>query len=593
MAIFSLIGQYFFTRRLPDVRSGVAATRERAISAAAATTRRVTKTYETGRERYYRRKREKAEEKKEIVRVVRKRLKDIKKFDVEKKYEGIKREAAEAVPSIYDITVEGRKFRKEHPEAAERIYSGALAATIALRKTVKWVDKPSVKSIEAQRERYAHIAPPEELRRKEELPTVGPLERTLTDIGEASVQKYKEYEEKPVEIATEAAMLAAGGYVFGAATKVGILGTKYGIRTVGGRISGRVPGAISPTVTKATGLAEKAVEPVTGLGFGGYMLYDIGTTPVEKVHEKLYHYGVGLYGASKGFGLPERMIGRFRTRGMTEIPIETIVEPKVLSGEKWLPELKKGETFKEFTSRFHEEMLPSEVGIPGYRGWRGISDPARMPQPTGFKGVTGKVKGELEFQIGEKWVSKRDPLGGKRHETDMPGAYVSPSSLSPHFVGLGRGKPSPYDVPARDIPLLARLFGTSGSIKPSILRVEAHGLKRIPEPIVKKGIEPSQLFIEKTADPGYFYTSRAVELKFMGTRGGKKEIEAVLPGRSLIELTGKQYYTTVMGTKVPIREYKALEFQRLPEVSKRLRKETGKLEVIEKKYRYEASVSAI
>jgi len=218
-------------------------------------------------------------------------------------------------------------------------------------------------------------------------------------LGKAFHEKYTEFKEEPVttvrDLGVEAAELVVGGAVVGGVTKVGLMGTKWGLGIAAKKVPPLVPdvsfklpsvltklregvtkkygkkfGKPEPEVFKLRPFTKQSIEMMqyggleagVGAGFVGIMGHDIITTPKEELPHKVFEYGFGLYGASKGFGLPEKVISRARTIGKTPIDPATIIAPEVFTGKKSYEFSKPGETLPEYLARFQKEMLPSEIG---------------------------------------------------------------------------------------------------------------------------------------------------------------------------------------------------------------------------------------
>lgn len=462
----------------------------------------------------------------------------------------VKAEEPVHIPSPYvpgtqpeDVTY-GERSKFDQPQVHEMVW-GAL--------------KESRERIKDYKPLWSRVGDPLGLRERQ-------LPITLPFYGktEEQAEMAKKQIEWAPDAAEKAALTVAGGYGMGVVFRVGVKGVQYGFGKIAvgaekfipektkitipqwlakkrsGRYAEKGDPAdvlsVQPFVRQSALMAGQAVEPVSGAMFGAAMVADVVTTPKED-HEqfkKIMDYTIGLYGAERGYKAPDKFIGMLRTRHMKRIDIKDIVEPDVLSGHKRYPEVKPGETFPEYVARYEKQMLPSEIQA-GFRAWRGISDPARLPQPKGSK--------KFEFPT------------EKRHPSDMPGAYVSPDTASPYFLGIKKGTMS--DALAADIPLFLKLFGKSPT-RADILRLRAEGVRRIPKSELTS-IKKAQRYIEKQADPEYFYTTKAMERKLAGVSGGKKEVEGVLPQRAIMKLTGKDYYTTIEGIRVPITEYRALK----------------------------------
>jgi len=410
--------------------------------------------------------------------------------------------------------------------------------------------------------------------------------------------KYTQFQQTPLttvrDIGTEAAIIILTGGVAGLGIKSGIIGARAVTRYGAGKIATRIPPVpvtLGPRTAKIHTLAEKLwsgrvlkdpekfdigkfassaiqttpglIEPAVALGFTAHMYKDIKSTTKEEIPRKIYEYGLGFLGATKGFKAPEKFIGWWSTKGRKEIPLETIVEPSVLAGKRYLPDLKKGETFEEYALRFQYEKLPSEIAPK-------IITKEMMKAPMeeqihyrGFRAVSERTRDIERIST----TQKQFPIK-PRHETDMPVTYVSADTLSPYFLMLG-GK-----VPGSR-PTLKSLLSTTQSPFAKAYRIEAKGVRRLPKE-VREDVGMSQKFMEEQAEPGFFYTTKALERKFSGAPGGKKEIEAGLTGETLYKTTGETYYITHRGVRVPLNEINARINQKQANINQEIVSTKGK-----------------
>ncbi|MCK5387393.1 MAG: hypothetical protein KAJ39_09405 [Gammaproteobacteria bacterium] len=477
----------------------------------------------------------------------------------------------EHIPTLSEISDKGREFREHHPFIADVSYSllSAAAGVVKLPSESEMLkgiqfygshqttelDKPTtlVSEIHGRQPTILiHGKTPTGYNQSIKETQIPALTTIYTEhmkgAGEILTDFYSDFEKRPVESVTKDIAIPVligygAGAIYGASSYLLKSALLKGAQAIGAK---SLFGSGLTTLSKV-------IDPAVAVGMVGEIYKGVGEpeTPKERMMY-LKDTALSFMGAGSGYHSSMRFISNLKTVGMQKIPLEKITEPKVIRGEQFLPRLEKGETFTQFTGRFEKQMLPSEIGIYGARGWRGMTTRSRGLETDKTTGLTKIVK-------------------DMRHESDLAGQYFSPSSLSPHFVGLGKvgtGKYKKKDSTRFD--LWGAIFGRDATIDPTILRTTGKGVERPPSSVVKT-LESMQRFISKDAKDGVFYPSRDVELTWLRMSEGKKwergkwesrgireESEAVLPAGTMLKTTGKEYYTSIKGINVPITEYKAI-----------------------------------
>jgi hypothetical protein len=343
-------------------------------------------------------------------------------------------------------------------------------------------------------------------------PTIGSATEGLSGFGQS---KYEHFQKEPITAPIEEIGIpAAEGYGAGLGYKLVSYGLRKGIKTAAAGLG------TSTLAGKGLTTIGTAIEPAAGVGMVGAVGVDIAASKdVQEGLEKTFKYGVGFAGASYGWKAGTSLIGNVRVRGRTEIPLENIVEPEVLSGIEAFPMTKKGETPTEVISRFKTSQykLPSENGL---YAWHAT--------PKSFKS---------SFEVADITARK----------TDVPGMYVSPT-LSPYFLRLQALKKS---------QTTSRIFGSSSPLEPTILRIGLEDISRIPKSKRYDYLESSE-FLKTGAKKGSAYLTPSLEMKLRS--GGKVEAEAVITPYSTVKKIdyGEKYYVKVHGSKVPIETYRTM-----------------------------------
>jgi len=286
----------------------------------------------------------------------------------------------------------------------------------------------------------------------------------------------------------------------GAGVSAAFRGVTYGASLLPGRI-----GTISSQVLRVGGYAAGA--GLTTL-YVGDVIAKVSAAEDYAAKGEIIGTGIREFAAfGAGFAVGGRITGRgiglIGTRGRIEIPLEKITRADVITGKTQFPTAPAGQHLGLF--RATGRILPPEL-----TGGR----------PGGFH-VTPEVF----------WKGKITPKPGA---SELPGLYVAPEA-SIYFAKLGG---TGY-----------RLFPTWKSIltgdKPGIAFLQPRGFRAVGFERVKPYAIDGQTF-------RYRFTKLAKE-GFIDVPGMKTEIEGIArTGAGEYLLTGKKFYTTIRGVRVPI-----------------------------------------
>ena len=304
---------------------------------------------------------------------------------------------------------------------------------------------------------------------------------------------------------------------------------------IGGAIGFGVKGAgalATRFVPKAVPILEKGLG-VTGVSLGALFVGQKGLEVIgaegaeargEIVGETTLELGAFLIGArlgGKGFTSAQDII---RTRGLKEIPLESVIAPEFLTGQTF-PAIKRGQTAGALRSEFFQPIL--ELGELG-------------KAPRGFTALSGEPLGVI-------------PKG----DSFVFGGFSAPK-VSPQFLRVGGER--------------AKLFSFKGFLtggKPTIARTEfaevgfAPGVTgRTRRPLGRVPGEQLEFF------GGGFKEGTGKLVSDFGEpqarRGSafipfvKTEKEAVTPFGTLIQEIGREFFIKFGGRRVPIVKLKAV-----------------------------------
>jgi hypothetical protein len=372
------------------------------------------------------------------------------------------------------------------------------------------------------------------------------------------------------------------GRILGVGSRALVMGSEVEEASIAGRalntvvnLSGKTAAAVDVGAgalragSKVIGVGSRYIEPATN----AVMTYELGSDIAgSKSYEegigKVVGLAVGGIGYKLGSENAVKAYDMFRTKGMSEIPIENIVDAKVLSGETNLPLIEKGKTGADVV-----EMFKTPEGVSkGYHA-----------TPAEFKSET------------------TTPLTQGR-KTDMPGLYVSPEQSGPsiHFTRVGGNNASPYVCLAKGIKETATgvihlepseiKSGVSKSItsivggptptKPAILHIDLKkGVERLPEEarynipndktvngkIVFEDSLSRKVYQENTGTGRTFLTP-VLESSLKG--GGRAEAEAVITPDTPLIKTGAEGYISFKGRRIPVLSYATEATKTAPEFGK-------------------------
>lgn len=430
---------------------------------------------------------------------------------------------------------------------------------------------------------------------------------------------YEEFKFKPatgaVKIATEIALMYAGGWAIGAASKVGVIGVRSGVGKVGKALA-----------TKYTRYEDV---PISKLQKGLHVGWGDPTQSVEKFVVSLPQSivaakkALGKYDLLKSYSPkinvggkmvldPTRFkLGKLREQAFT-LP-EKFVEPAVGLGFMTAVGYDVVSTPGE---EVPEKMAHLAVGFLGamrgyrapermidrwrVRGRKEIPD-VEMIQPeilSGKEQFSNVKKGEtieqlikrfedphpsLKLELGDTAMSiHASPYAfkaefpvqyGATRLSDMPGLYGAPArAISPHFSRTGQlSKPKGIDpYTGKEINPDAVKLGfwqklvqaEPESLTPQLVATSLKGVGRIPGRS-RSSLTKSREYIGEleggpyTPIQGKGVITRNVELAVKG--GSKVEAELTTPPDMWMSRTSQDFYIRVGDRKVPIDTYKTFE----------------------------------
>lgn len=244
--------------------------------------------------------------------------------------------------------------------------------------------------------------------------------------------------------------------------------------------------------------------PSYALGFG----MGAALIPTPKV--------INPVGAAAGKVTP-KVQGLLRTLGRTELPVERVIEPNVLSGKNRFP--LAGSSGKA-TQELHFNLFQEQKYSPPITKLSGYSGKGELVYPESYMNLPFNVKpGGYHATPAKFWKKEFTTTPGS---SEFPGVYVSGKGISPHFLKInkyGNAKPDLVDW-FYNYP-----FETS---KPAVAYIT-------PGKIIKgKSSKIGQAFVP----------------------GVKPEVEAISPPGGKFNLIGKDFYFKYGGQRVLLDQFK-------------------------------------
>ena len=268
----------------------------------------------------------------------------------------------------------------------------------------------------------------------------------------------------------------------------------------GGFGATRVGGKILSTTASKVGMTGLGV---FGVGSVGVDIYgDIQEGAVARGVGKGITFGASIFAGAKGYKAGKHDYDIWRTRGMTEISLPDMVPEDVLSGKKIFPKAGTEKMTAIQRAKIHKGLFEHEsFRLPG------------QEKPLGFHAT------------GTEW--KNLVAGAGKRE--LKGVYTS-YGVSPHFLRIS-GKQK------------LKLFGYDTTVgkQPTIY-----------------GLEPTDIKIniaKKTAK-GWEFT-QPTQKGIMHVPGMKTEVESLFTPGTKFTQTGKDFFVSILGRKVPIITAKA------------------------------------
>ncbi len=308
----------------------------------------------------------------------------------------------------------------------------------------------------------------------------------------------------PLEIGINLATFGAGAGIGGGVKLIGI-GTKKVATKIGGRV-----GEVLPDVTKL-GLASVGI--LAGGLFAKVTALELAEAPTLDLKAEVFGEtlkDITLLGAGfkKGERLVSKAIGKFRTRGLTELPPEAVIAPEFFKGDIF-PSVRRGQTAGELRAEFFEPILPGER--------RGVA--------RGFSASPIEVEPKIppgQFRLGE-----------------IAGLFQAPRA-SPFFFRISKRQER------RGFTL-----DLEGTELPTLLRTTLPSLEFVPGVTAKSKIKPL------TFDPTEFSLSQIGTGKtFIPFQ--KAEKEAITIFDSLVKESGREFFIKFGGERIPIAQVEIL-----------------------------------
>ncbi|MDP4225237.1 MAG: hypothetical protein Q8910_02510, partial [Bacteroidota bacterium] len=349
---------------------------------------------------------------------------------------------------------------------------------------------------------------------------------------------YKTLKETPVSWAAEQGAIVAASVVGGGLIK----GVGLGARTV---------------LVKA-GLPKiaNAVEPATNIVLGAGVVKE--ALEIKSVEQGM-SFGTDLVlmgaGYKAGQKLGVKAWDSLRTYRAQEIPTESLIKPKVISGKEQFPQTQKGASAQDVINSYKD---PSGEYV-GYHA---------TTTSLGKEPIT--------------WDQIKRP-------DDLPGLYVSPlqEGTSPHFLRLSSEPASNLKyaskgfnelktgIEERNIKQIKQgskiigeaVVGTSTTLEPNVMKISIPEVSRLPSNIRTSFIQKGRNSVPKNAQnwlksdeatKGTAYLTPLLESKV--EKGVRAEAEAVItPGTQLKQISSEKHFFEWEGRKVELKEYKAIE----------------------------------
>lgn len=234
--------------------------------------------------------------------------------------------------------------------------------------------------------------------------------------------------------------------------------------------------------------------------------------------------GVAFHGVDTAL---TKVKGYVRTRGLPEVPAEKVVNNEVLNGKK---------VFAEYP----EQLAKSHNVQAKVKYLNNVNQPVKetIEKATGVKGgeYLGLHATDREFAPITKVATG---------SSESPGLYVAPEA-SPYFLRLG----TPAQPTASTS--LKSLFGKPKFTRdPTLIAVQTEKVEPYPSSI--RTIGQYNEYVMKNAGTGKNI------ITFASTKGGKPEMESIIPPETTLVRVSEGARTEWMGVKVPIRIYKAVK----------------------------------
>lgn len=268
---------------------------------------------------------------------------------------------------------------------------------------------------------------------------------------------------------------------------------------------------------------------------------------------------LGGYLATEGLGiLPSKVVGVARTIRKTPLPIESYGYPPELGyplGDITSTSLKR--SFEEGRLYPYPKTMKTSIGlkeVPYVPGWGGEL-PARLPnaKPLDLTLYTAHASDYLSkgAKVGD--IIKITTPGS----SELSGVYGAPI-LESYFskTGIGKSKGIGFELPKINKPTAYSTVVTNLEIIPRNARS-----KPIPGTLLKSGMDA---YLQRRAAKAPAGTSFLPLIK--------PEYESVIPMNSLLEVTGRKYYTKVGGIDLTKLGFSDKHFfgDRIPIVEQRL-----------------------
>jgi len=320
------------------------------------------------------------------------------------------------------------------------------------------------------------------------------------------------------------------GYVFGLAAEGIPLFTREVLRLA------PFTERFAPTITKTT------KGGVTSLGLGIGALY-VGEKGYEVLSAKTPEEAgkiTGLttkdilltgYGISKGTKGALQIQGYLETKGRIELPFEKLTTKEIISGEDKFLLVQKSKQVSMF-----KDFNPYDLPITKLSRYSGEGE---LIFPEAYKDLPFKMPGG-SYHTTPSIFFKEGTITPKAGTSELPGLYVS-TGISPAFAKLP-GSSGKFDL----VKYITELFRVS---EPGVAYLQPKGFRYSPFKEVNPYKIGEQTFKYKFLnEPKQGYA----DIPLM-----KQEAEAILREEAgSYGLTGKQYYTTINGVRVPIDTFK-------------------------------------